>query len=223
MHTCAKEHTYTLYGTSLKSSTRRVNLRSRRGGGESLDNARMKRRRPTAELPAELVAFILHGHVGISTYVAARQVCKTWASACFDEQLLIAVAAYTDEVTRTQLRGLLRLTQWQAERLPHAKEFKAHRQELCLYTCRTFTRALRENGGITTISDRPRYRRWSRKDNTWWEYGQDLWPTDRRAVLSGKSLRPHQHEELLHRLKVCRDAVKQAQKLPIAALGLVGS
>ena len=69
-----------------------------------------------------------------------------------------------------------------------------------------FTRALQKMGGIAAVADRPPYCRWSHEDNTWWEYGQDVWPTDRRAVLRGESLRPHEHEELLHRSKLFRDS-----------------
>ena len=159
------------------------------------------RSRPTVELPAEIVAFILQGRVGLSTYIAARQVCKTWASACLDDELLVSAAEYTGVVTRAQLRGLLHLSQWQATSIPHTVQFNAH-GHLDIYKEVDFTRALTTMGGIATIADRPPYSRWSHDDNLWWEYGQDVWPTDRRAAVRGESLRPHEHEELLRRFKV---------------------
>ena len=59
----------------------------------------------------DLVTRILTGHVGVSTFVAARAVCKAWHTACSeDTTLVVAVASYAGSLTKRDFMGLLRLS-----------------------------------------------------------------------------------------------------------------
>ena len=164
----------------------------------------MKRRRPTAELPAELVTLILHGRVGISTYVAARQVCKTWASACFDELLLIAVAEYTGGLTRTQLQHMLHL-QYDQVTFFRKVEISCTALYKCVYAPETVGKALDTMGGIVAINHRPRPPMPSHDELVWLgtqytQSGADIVPKHRTA---------NERDELLHRRHICRQAMRQ--------------
>ena len=70
------------------------------------------------DLPIDLIFHMLHGNVGLYTFLRARQVNRAWAAACDDEKLIVSVAHYTDGLTRSQFRGLLRLTKEQATTFP---------------------------------------------------------------------------------------------------------
>jgi hypothetical protein len=68
----------------------------------------------------ELVALILTGNVGVSTFVQASMVSKTWRAACREnEPLLRAVALYTAGLTTTHFCGLFGLTTKEACQFAH--------------------------------------------------------------------------------------------------------
>ena len=70
---------------------------------------------------SDIVAHILRGTIGPSTYFAASLVCKAWHAACrADETLLRLVALYQGGLTRTLFRRLFVLTHDEVKALPHA-------------------------------------------------------------------------------------------------------
>ena len=69
----------------------------------------------------DLVAHILMGTIGPSTYFAASLVSKAWHAACrADETLLRLVALYQGGLTRTLFRRLFVLSHDEVKALPHA-------------------------------------------------------------------------------------------------------
>ena len=69
----------------------------------------------------DLVAHVLMGTIGPSTYFAASLVSKAWHAACrADETLLRLVALYQGGLTRTLFRRLFVLTHDEVKALPHA-------------------------------------------------------------------------------------------------------
>ena len=68
----------------------------------------------------DLVAYMLKGSIGPSTYFAASLVSKAWHTACrSDETLLRLVALYQGGLTRTVFRRLFLLSQNEVSALPH--------------------------------------------------------------------------------------------------------
>ena len=68
----------------------------------------------------DLIAYILKGRIGPSTYFTACLVNKAWYTACrTDETLLRLVALYQGGLTRTIFRRLFALTQCEIKTLPH--------------------------------------------------------------------------------------------------------
>ena len=107
------------------------------------------------DLPADVIRHVLCGHVGPSTFATVRQVNRAWASACCeDAQLFEAVASYVDELTRTQFRGLLRLSAERARTYPHTTR-RLGPCECYLYAPITVRRALRDGGGLEGLRARP--------------------------------------------------------------------
>lgn len=156
-------------------------------------------------LPEELVAFALKDRVGILTYIAARQVCKTWASACLDEQLLIAVAEYTGGLTRTQLQHLLHLNY---DQVKFYRSIEISRSALyrCIYVSETVGNVMRQLGGIAAIHHRPQQPTPTHDELVWFgssytQNGADVVPEYRTA---------REREELLHRAHICREARLEA-------------
>ena len=93
------------------------------------------------------------------TFAYARQVSHVWATACEDETLYTSVTSYVDGLTRTQLRGLLRLTSAQACSYPHVTKRinRSHGISECyLYAPTTIARALRDLGGVEGLRRPPR-------------------------------------------------------------------
>jgi len=108
-------------------------------------------------LPTDILRHVLINNVGPSTFVSVRRVNRAWADACADESLLESVARYVDGLTRTQFRGLLRLTSAQARAYTHTtKRIRtAHGMRECfLYAPATVRRALRDLRGIDGLKTR---------------------------------------------------------------------
>ena len=96
---------------------------------------------------ADLVAHILSGTVGPSTYFAASLVSKAWHAACrADETLLRLVALYQGGLTRTVFTRLFALTQTEAEGLPHAVKRRPMGGVYYLYGADAVERVLADGG-----------------------------------------------------------------------------
>ena len=107
------------------------------------------------DLPIDLIFHILHEHVGLYTFARARQVNRAWAAACDDEKLILSVARYTDGLTRSQFRGLLRLTKEQATAFPSRPCRNAGSlNTYYLYLPATVQRALAQMGGLRALHAR---------------------------------------------------------------------
>ena len=69
---------------------------------------------------ADLVACILRGNVGPSTFAAASAVSRAWLQACrADEGVLRSVALYQGGLTKAALMRLFALSSCEADALPH--------------------------------------------------------------------------------------------------------
>ena len=108
------------------------------------------------DLPIDLIFHILHENVGLYTFARARQVNRAWAAACDDEKLILSVARYTDGLTRTQFRGLLRLTKEQATSFSSSSHttVRPYKQSYWLYNPATVQKALSQLGGMPGIQAR---------------------------------------------------------------------
>ena len=169
------------------------------------------RRKAYMELPIELVQHILLGRVGVSTYAVARQVNKTWAHACKDEELLKAIFHYANGLTRTQFRGLLRLTVKQAMWIPNRHCPRRQGGYMIIYRPDDCLEGLREYGGFAAIRERspiPPWRQAIREDPN--AYGKK---GDERK--RGTESEPWQHEERLHHRKLLREALEHVRHLPV--------
>ena len=138
------------------------------------------------DLPIELIFHILHGNVGLYTLACARQVNRAWAAACDDEKLIVSVAHYTDGLTRTQLRGLLRLTKEQATTFPSMACGSAAGTPYSLYSPATVQKALLWLDGMRGLRSRKPMLPWSNP------------PLDPSARLQ-RRLKLADREECLHR------------------------
>lgn len=105
------------------------------------------------ELPVDVIIHMLQGNMGASTYAMVRRVSRSWYMACNDARVIDGVIEYTGGLTRTQFRGLIRLTHAQACSYPCATRHSGLRT-FYLYTPDTVRHALRELGGVQAISTR---------------------------------------------------------------------
>ena len=97
----------------------------------------------------DIVRCILSGNVGLSTFVAARAVCKAWRAACVeDEGLLRAVMAYTGSLTKRDFMGLLRLSSTEADAYPREQCVRARGGHYYLYRTEALEMALCSLGGV---------------------------------------------------------------------------
>ena len=97
----------------------------------------------------DIVRCILTGNVGLSTFVAARAVCRAWRAACAeDEELLRAVMAYTGSLTKRDFMGLLRLSSAEADAYPRVRCVRARGGHFYLYRTEAFDMALGSLGGL---------------------------------------------------------------------------
>jgi hypothetical protein len=105
--------------------------------------------RESVLLNADLVACILTGNVGVSTFVSARAVCRAWRVACSeDEALLRAVVAYTGSLLKRDFMGLLRLSSSEADAYPRERRVRARGGRYYLYRATAFDMALCDLGGM---------------------------------------------------------------------------
>ena len=75
----------------------------------------------------DLLAYILSGNVGLSTYVMVRQVSKVTYAACADNTALLrAVALHDGGLTKRQFVGLFSLNYQEGGRYPHTIKGKHH-------------------------------------------------------------------------------------------------
>ena len=97
----------------------------------------------------DLVARILSGHVGVSTFVAARAVCKAWHAACSEDTTLVAaVACYAGSLTKRDFMGLLRLSSTEADAYPRERHQRFRGGHYYLYNIDAFEKALCDIGGL---------------------------------------------------------------------------
>jgi hypothetical protein len=103
---------------------------SARGGSTRLLDATVRHGCSTVladgdALPSDLVARILSGNVGASTFAQACMVSRTWREACTrDEALLRAVALYSGGLTKSAFGGLFALYPDELRALSHTKHAK---------------------------------------------------------------------------------------------------
>ena len=95
----------------------------------------------------DLVAHVLSGTVGPSTYFAASLVSKAWHAACrADETLLRLVALYQGGLTRTVFVRLFALTQREAEAMPYTVKRRPLGGVYYLYGAEAVDRVLADGG-----------------------------------------------------------------------------
>mgnify|MGYP002883617104 FL=1 len=69
----------------------------------------------------DILAYVLRGHVGPSTFAAVSEVCHAWRAVCRSDATVVrAVALYQGGLTMAKLMHLFAITQNQAKGLPHA-------------------------------------------------------------------------------------------------------
>ena len=69
----------------------------------------------------DVLACILRGNVGPSTFAAVSEVCHAWRAVCRSDATVVrAVALYQGGLTMAKLMHLFAITQKQAKGLPHA-------------------------------------------------------------------------------------------------------
>lgn len=109
-------------------------------------------------LDADLVAAILAGNIGPSGFASASLVCKTWLSACReDERVLRGVAAYHGGLTKGAFMDLLALSSREADALPRAKYKRFRGGSYFLYRADAVDAAL-VTGGLAAWRARLRLR-----------------------------------------------------------------
>ena len=68
----------------------------------------------------DILAYVLRGHVGPSTFAAVSEVCHAWRAVCRSDATVVrAVALYQGGLTMAKLTLLFAITQNQAKGLPH--------------------------------------------------------------------------------------------------------
>ena len=68
----------------------------------------------------DILAYILRGNVGPSTFAAVSEVCRAWRAVCRSDVTVVrAVALYQGGLTMAKLTHLFAITQNQAKGLPH--------------------------------------------------------------------------------------------------------
>ena len=76
---------------------------------------------------SDLLAFILSGNVGLSTYVAVRQMNKASYAACADNTALVRVVAlHNGGLNKNQFVGLFSLNYQGGGRYPHTIKARQH-------------------------------------------------------------------------------------------------
>ena len=69
----------------------------------------------------DILAYVLRGNVGPSTFAAVSEVCRAWRAVCRSDATVVrAVALYQGGLTMAKLTHLFAITQNQAKGLPHA-------------------------------------------------------------------------------------------------------
>jgi hypothetical protein len=164
-------------------------------------NRRHKRTTASLDLPPELVAYMLTGRVGPSTYALAQRVCKAWRTACDDVRVLEAAINYCGEFTRTQFRGVLHLTYEEACTWCHITRRNTVSGGPCyVYSSVIAIEALHALGGLAGLRARP-----------------SIFIT--HATLAGEKRRTMiRLEDDAHRRKVMREAMDRVRRLPIKEL-----
>ena len=132
----------------------------------------------------DIVACVLRGNVGPSTFASASAVSRVWLSACrSDESVLRGVALFQGELTRAKITHLFAILDREANALPH------ERRSGCLFGAPAVD-ALLSGDGMAAWRRRLR----ERAEAPWSPFL--LWPfpppPPRRA--------PFQEEERLHAL-----------------------
>ena len=83
----------------------------------------------------DILACILRGHVGPSTFAAVSEVCHAWRAVCRSNATVVrAVALYQGGLTMAKLMHLFAITQNQAKGLPHAAHARCDGGTYYLYS-----------------------------------------------------------------------------------------
>ena len=108
------------------------------------------------DLPPELVAYMLMGRVGPSTYALAQRVCKAWRTACDDVRVLEAAINYCVEFTHIQFCGVLHLTYEESCQWCHITRRNPVSGVSCyVYSNVIAIKALHALGGLAGLRARP--------------------------------------------------------------------
>ena len=106
----------------------------------------------------DLVALILWGSIGPSSFNAASLVCKAWLSVCrADECVLRSVALYTGALTKGVLMQLLAVTSRHADTLPRESYARLNGGICFLYRKAAIDQILAA-GGLSAWRERVRMR-----------------------------------------------------------------
>lgn len=82
----------------------------------------------------ELVALLLRGNVGPATFAALACVCRTWRMVCYeDEDVLRAVAAFNESLTKGIFMRLFCLSSDEANALPRTEHVRLRGGKFYLY------------------------------------------------------------------------------------------
>ena len=106
----------------------------------------------------DLVALILWGSIGPSSFNAASLVCKAWLSICrADERVLRSVALYTGALTKGVLMQLLAVTSRHADALPR-ESYARLNGGVCFLYCKAAIDQILAAGGLSAWRERVRMR-----------------------------------------------------------------
>ena len=107
----------------------------------------------------DLVALILRGNVGMSTFESVSLVCKTWLGTCRrDEALLREVALYTGGMTKGLFLKLFAVTSTEAAALPHTVHKRYGGGSYFLYGQAAVNALLADEGAMAAWRERLRRR-----------------------------------------------------------------
>lgn len=107
----------------------------------------------------DLVALILRGNVGMSTFESASLVCKAWLGVCRgDEGLLRGVALYTEGLTKGAFLKLFAVSSSEAAALPHTSHKRYGGGSYFLYRQPAVDAVLARDGAMAAWRERLRRR-----------------------------------------------------------------
>ena len=105
--------------------------------------------RESVLMNTDLLKCILTNHVAVSTFVAARAVCKVWRVACSeDEGVLLSVARQAGCLIKRDFMGMLCLSSTEADAYQRERRVRVRGGHYYLYRADAFEKALGDLGGL---------------------------------------------------------------------------